>query len=203
MTDTEIREAHACLMDVYEKVQQEFSGLDEEILQDIYFPEQIKEVRKYGDGHTLWAVPSDIDEMMSMMSDTDLVLIIAKFPYLSKNSEFNPHENLANIYSWGRCINNLEEELSDSTSQNFQFWVWQNDCPVHGKSNRDAERNKKRLLHCNQDLKTLMQKQKEVSRRLLTACNEWLRNQGRELSVHVCWQPKKEMDYVIRLLQED
>ena len=204
MTDIEIREAHDRLIDVHERIRREFSDLDEETLLGIYGEEHLSEVHKYGDGHTLRAVPSCVNDLIGILSDTELVLVIAKFPSLSKNSEFNPHENLANINSWRGYIKKKEERWSNSATQKFRFWVWQNDCPVHGKSKgkSTAEANMKRLLCCNPDLKPLIREQKEVSRHLLTVCDEWLRNQGRKLRVCERWTPEKELDSVIKRLQE-
>ena len=202
MTDIEIREAHTRLLDAYERIRREFSELDEGTLLSIYGEKHLSEVRKYGDGHTLWAVPSCIEELMDILSDTELVLVVAKFPYLGKNSEFNPHENLANINSWRKYIKDTEEKLSDSATQIFHFLVWQNDCPIHGKGNSNAEANMKRLLRRNQDLKPLMREQKEVSKHLLTVCDNWLRNQGRKFRVCERWRPDKDLDRVIKRLQE-
>ena len=202
MTDIEIREAHDHLIDVHERIRREFSDLDEETLLGVYGGEYLSEVRKYGDGHTLRAVPSCVGELMDILSDTELVLVIAKFPSLGKNSEFNPHENLANISSWPGYIKEKEEKLLNSAAQSFHFLVWQNDCPVHGKGNSNAEANMKRLLCCKQKLKPLMGEQKEVSKHLLIACDEWLRNQGRKLRVCERWSPRKELDPVIKRLQE-
>ena len=202
MNDAEIREAHDLLIDVHKRIRREFSDLDEETLLSIYGEKHLREVRKYGDSHTFWGAPSCIDELIGILSDTELVLVVAKFPYLGSNSEFNPHENLANINSWREYIKDKKEKLSASETQKFHFLVWQNDCPVHGKGNSNAEANMKRLLRCNQGLKSLMRKQKEVSRDLLTACDEWLRDQGRKLRICERWSPDKELDRVIKRLQE-
>lgn len=202
MTDTEIREAHDRLIGVHDRIRTEFSCLDEEILLGIYGAEYLSDVREYGDGHTLRAVPNCVGELIDILSDTELVLVIAKFPYLGKNSEFNPHENLTNISSWCEYIKKEEEKLSDSETQKFHFLVWQNDCPVHGKANSNAEANMKRLLCYNYDLKPLMREQKEVSRQLLTACDEWLQNRGRKLRVCERYLPEKELDSMIMRLQE-
>ena len=202
MINAEIREAHARLMDVHDNIRCESSGINEEILQDIYVQEQFSEVRKCGDGYTLWAVPSDVNELMDILFDTELVLLVGKFPYLSKNSVFNPHEKLDNINAWRKYINDLRSKLSELQSRQFSFWAWQNDCPVHGKTKSNAEANKKRLLCCVRKLKPLMQEQKEASRLLLTVCDEWLRSQGRALRVCVRWQPEKELDDVIERLSQ-
>ncbi len=202
MADIEIRETHTRLLDVHKRIRREFSDLDEKTLLDIYGREHLSDVRKYGDGHTLWAVPSGIDELIDILSDSELVLVVAKFPYLGKNSEFNPHENLANINSWREYIEDKKEELSDSATQKLHFLVWQNDCPVHDKRNSNAEANMKRLLRCNHDPKPLIQEQKEVSRCLLMVCDKWLRNQGRKLRVCKRWRPDKNLDSVIKQLQE-
>ena len=202
MNDTEIREAHDRLLNVYKRIGQKFADLDEETLLSIYGEKHLSEVRKYGDGHTLWAVPNCFNQMMDILSDTELVLVVAKFPYLGKNSEFNPHEDLTNIYSWHKYIKQKEEKLSGSTTQKFHFLVWQNDCPVHGNRNSSAEANMKRLLRRNQDLKPLIREQKEVSRHLLTVCDNWLRNQGRKFRVCERWRPDKDLDRVIKRLQE-
>ena len=152
VTDTEIREAHKRLMKVHTGIRRVFSDLDETTLVGIYGDEYLGEVRKYGDGHTLWAVPNCIGELMGMLSDTELVLAVGKFPYLGKNSEFNPHEDLANIASWHDEIRSKESELREFPSQQFRFWAWQNDYPVHGRNASRAKVNKNRLLDCNQEL---------------------------------------------------
>ena len=203
MTETVIRSTHVRLMEVHEGIREAFSGLDEEALRDIYTPEHVCEVVRNGDGYTLRAVPSCTDEMMDLVANTELVLIVGKFPYLGKNSEFNPHENLAEISSWRRYIRDLEEELAGTPPQKFSFWVWQNDSPVHGSSGGDAESNYKRLLCCSQELMPLIREQKAISRHLLTACKSWLRTQERELRVRVRWQPSKVLDCVLQRLQED
>ena len=189
-------------MNVHESIRREFSGMSEETLRDIYSPQHFSQVRNCGDGYTLWAVPSDADEIMDILLGTELVLLIAKFPYLGENSVFNPHEKLDNISGWRRCISDLRRKWSEVSSQQFSFWAWQNDCPVHGEWGTNAEANKERLLCRAEELEPLMQKQKDASRLLLTACDEWLRSQGRTLRVHVCWQPKTEVDGVIARLSQ-
>ena len=140
---------------------------------------------------------------MEMVANTELVLIVGKFPHLGRNSVFNPHENLTGILSWRDYIRCKEAELADTPSQKFSFWAWQNDCPVHGNSNSNAESNMKQVLRSNQELTPLIRKQKEISRRLLTACQEWLHTQEREVRVYERWSPEKDLDCVIERLQED
>ncbi len=203
MTDIEIREAHDRLIGVYDKIRTEFSSLDKELLLGIYGEEHLSDVRKYGDGHTLWAVPSCAGKLIDILSDTELVLIVAKFPYLGDNSEFNPYENLTNIQYW--CNKVKLRPKVDSTSEGsiqYHFWVWQNDCPVHGISVERACENRRRLLDENPRLCERMQKQNEVSGRLVTASWEWLRSQGRELKVFVHNSLKTEVHHAISQLKD-
>ena len=130
MTDTEIREAHARLMKVHRGIRGVFSDLDKDTLVGVYGNEHLGEVRKYGDGYTLWAVPNCIDEMMGTLSDTDIVLAVGKFPSLGDGSEFNPHEDLANNKTWQDI---MRKRASEFPPRRFRYWTWQNDCPVHGR----------------------------------------------------------------------
>ena len=201
MTETDIRSAHIKLMEVHEGIREAFSDLGEETIRDIYTPEHISEVLKTGDGYTLWAVPSSADEVMDMVANTELVLVVGKFPKLDKNSEFNPHEKLDKITSWREYIRGRKDKLAGTSPRKFSFWAWQNDCPVHGKSASNAESNKKRLLHSNPDLMQLIRDQKKTSRNLLLACQAWLHDRGRDMRVCVRWQPTKDMDWAIERLR--
>ena len=202
MTESDVRSAHIKLMEIHGSIREAFSDLDDETLRDIYSPEHICEVLKSGDGYTLWAVPCSADELMDMVANSELVLVVGKFPRLDENSVFNPHEKLKRIKAWRWWIRRREQRLAGGTPQKFSFWTWQNDCPVHGKSPSNAESNRKRLLHSNPELMGLIRDQQKTSRLLLLACQAWLHDRGRDMRVCVRWQPTKDMDWAIKRLRE-
>ena len=65
-------------------------------------PELYRQVLEYGDGYTLRSVPSRVDELMDTIAEAELVLIVAKFPLVAKNSVFDPYVNLLDIPYWRR-----------------------------------------------------------------------------------------------------
>ena len=203
MIDTRFRQAYKELMEVHAKIRAKFADIDRDFLGELYTREHLGEVLEHGDGYTLRSIPTCIDEIMNMISDTELVLIVAKFPYLSKNSEFNPHESLTDIHYWRNDVElRTEVGLKGGQVRKFQFWVWQNDCPVH-KNFGKARDNQKRLLdHCPQ-LCQVLEDQRRVSGHFVTACKEWLHVHGRELKVFEHRKLDNEVYFAIKQLRGD
>ena len=208
MTDTEIRQAHARLINIHQEIQVRFPQMGESLIKNLYTvpdsPELYRQVLEYGDGYTLRSVSSNVDELMDTIAEAELVLIVAKFPLLAKNSVFDPYVNLLDIPYWRRKGLQREDTLLNGRLRKFHFWIWQNDSPVHGSSNFDnAQENEKRLLRRSRNLRELIPDQKEASGSLVTACKEWLAARGREMSVFVHNNLETEVDHAIKQLRQD
>ena len=216
MTDREIRHTHDCLMKVNESIWAQFPRLGEKFMKSLYSepnsPELYRQVLEYGDGYTLRSVPSCVGEFIDSISEAELVLIVAKFPLLAKNSVFDPYMNLVDIPYWRRKGLQREDELANGRLRKFQFWIWQNDSPVHGSGSFDnAQAKEKRLLRRSRALRErrsralreLIQDQKDASGRLVTACKEWLAAQGREMTVFVHNNLETEVDHAIKQFRQD
>ena len=199
MSNEEVRQTHAALIELHKKIRGQFAGLDEEVLRRIY-PQHHNEVIEHGDGYTLRSVPNCVDELMDLMVETELVLIVAKFPLLDEKSEFDAHKNLAEIPYW-RCKVKLRMEVG--RSRKFHFWVWQNDFPVHGKNISAARDNSGRLLGHSSQLREMLEKQRRVSGRLVTTCKDWLHDHDRKLKVFEHTNLENEVDRVLERLKKD
>ena len=167
-------------------------------------PELYRQVLEYGDGYTLRSVPSRVDDLMDTIAEAELVLIVAKFPLLAKNSVFDPYINLLDIPYWRRKGLQREDELRNGLPRKFHLWIWQNDSPVHGGGNYDnARANERRLLMRSRGLRESIPDQKDASGRLATACKEWLAAQDREMKVFVHNNLDTEVDHAIKHLRQD
>ncbi len=204
MSFSEIRRTHTDLMDGHQEIKAQFTGLGDEFMADFLGDYDTSELRsqvsEHGDGYTLRSVPSSIDEMVSVTANDDLVLIVARYPSLGEESEFDPHENLANISYW-REYTRLRQDVGHS--RKLHFWVWQGYCPVHGKGLSKARTNMDLLLKIRPQLGQLIPKQKRISEQLLTACKRWLASQDMKLTVITHNNPNEELDSVILRLIGD
>ena len=200
MTDEEVGRAHDAFIDVHKRIREYFAVLDEELLAGLYSHKHCVDVAEHGDGYTLRSVPSCIDELMSLMAESRLVLIVAKFAYLNGRSEFDAHKNLADIPYWR---DDVKLRTEDEQAGKSHFWVWQNDCPVHGKWVANAENKRKRILDMRPQLRDVFEQQRIQSGRLVTACKEWLRARDRKLKVFQHNDLATKVDPVLIQLKED
>ena len=200
MTDQEVGRAHDALIDVHRRIREHFAVLDEELLADLYSHKHYVDVAEHGDGYTLRSVPSSIDELMSLMAESQLVLIVAKFAYLNGRSEFDAHKNLADIPYWR---DDVKLRTEDEQAGKSHFWVWQNDCSVHGEHVRSAEDNRTLLLDRRPQLCEVFERQRIESGRLVTACKAWLRTRDHKLQVFQHNNLDTEVDPALIKLRED
>ena len=196
----EVGRAHDALIDVHKRIREHFAVLDEELLANLYSDKHYVDVAEHGDGYTLRSTPSCIDELMSLMAESQLVLIVAKFPYLNGRSEFDAHKNLADIPYWR---DNVKLRTEDEQAGKSHFWVWQNDCPIHGNRVPNAEDKRTLLLDNRPQMCEVFENQRRESGRLVTACKEWLRARDRKLQVFEHKGLETKVDPALIQLRED
>ncbi len=158
-----------------------------ECLGEFDLPNLRTQLKRYGDGYTLRSVPRRTEQIL----DPDhIVLIVMNSPKLDQDSIFNPHKSLIEIPYW-RDQKNLrcDIRIPDGNLRKLLFFVWQQDCPVHGENDErgrsDPNALKRKKLLCGRlpDMEGLISKQKRKSEGLMMACTEWLASQNRELIV--------------------
>ena len=204
MTDNDIRQVHAELMELHEEIRQEFAQIGRSTLKrylgDFYSPDLRGQIIEHGDGYLLRSVPTCIDDMLSV---DDIALFVMNFPLLDHDSVFNPHTHLATIPYWrdGKALRQ-EAHLDDGSSLKFHFLVWEQVCPTHGEKPARALANRQLVEGQRPKLRRLMQDQVSVSERFIMTFKEWLRGQDRQLVV-LTSALKKQFDPPIAQLIRD
>ena len=70
MTDNDIQQVHAELMELHEEIRQEFAQIGRSTLKrylgDFYSPDLRGQIIEHGDGYLLRSVPTCIDDMLSV-----------------------------------------------------------------------------------------------------------------------------------------
>ena len=190
-TQPKFRQAHVDLLASYEEIREEFADLDDQTLARFlgkYNSAQLRQqVREHGDGYTIRSVPSHVEEIL--LADV-LVLIAMNSPKLDNNSVFSPYSPLTDIHYWSeyRCLR-PEAYLQNGDLVKFQFFVWEQDCAVHGEVNKrgestsNARKNQRFLFNQRPRLRELHSLQEEMSEGFLSSCKEWLRSRDRKLVV--------------------
>ena len=165
---SELLECHEQIVSAYSELP---VGLLDQLLGNLASGPLRRQLRQYGDGYTMRSVPARTDQVTCK---EDVVLIAWKFPLLGERSEFCPCRPLPEIPYWNHLRPTLR--MPDGSVRRLRFLIWQECCPVHGGTIDDALCNRN-LIRCRSpELDGLFDQQAKLSRRLLLAWADWLRD---------------------------
>ena len=177
MSEEAMRSTHDALdrlLDCHRRIAERYcelaEGVIDQLLGDHARGPLRAELKEHGDGYTLRSAPARTGDMDPA---EDVVLIAWKFPLLGRTSEFDPCKSLTEIPYWRDCLDPAPC-MPDGSERRLRFLIWQECCPVHGKTERDA-RDKRDLIRSGApELDGLFERQAELSVRLLEAWAIWL-----------------------------
>ncbi|MYC06055.1 MAG: hypothetical protein F4X57_02580 [Chloroflexi bacterium] len=137
-----------------------------EIYGESYSKKLHREMKRYGDGHSLYGIPMTVKELKG----TDAVVLIGmSSPKLDSESDFNPFTPLHTIPHW-RDDKRLKAQVHSTKSQKeyrLHFMSWQQECEIHGKNDNHARRNRRLLVNRRPVLESILQQERGASREFI------------------------------------
>ena len=145
-----------------------------EIYGESYSKKLHREMKRYGDGHSLYGIPKTIKELKGADA---VVLFAMNSPSLGADSDFNPFTPIPTIHYWRGIESQVRSSKSNAEYQ-LHFMTWQQRCEIHGKDTAQARKNRKLLIREQPRLDALFQREREASIEFLELYKNWLLDCG-------------------------
>ncbi|MCY4529225.1 MAG: hypothetical protein OXD46_09400 [Chloroflexi bacterium] len=164
----------------HQSISREFAGLGNQpiraFLGEFNTPRLRKQVKRYGDGHTLCSLPESIEELKTVDA---VILVAVTSPKLSTESDFNRFTPLHTIPYW-RDGKGLRPQIR---KHRLHFMSWQQNFAIHGVDDAHAHRNYRLLLANSRNLESLFQREREAEIGFINSCREWFDSNGKQMIV--------------------
>ena len=178
--ETRVVTAFEHVKECHRSISREFAGLGNQTLRaflgEFNRSRLRKQVKRFGDGQALCALPESIEELKPVDA---VVLVAVTSPKLSAESDFNRFTPLHTIPYW-RDGKGLKPQLG---SHRLHFMSWQQNFAIHGIDDAHAHRNYRLLLANKPNLETLFRREREAEIRFINSCKEWLDSNGKQMIV--------------------
>ena len=169
-----------CHVDIRKELANVDSSVFKQFFGEFYSDKLLQDLKTYGDGHILYSLPKNVDELNPV---SGVVLIAVTSPKLSSDSDFNPTTPLHTIPYWRNDKRLSQTVRSKQSGREYllHFMAWQQNFAIHGKDDAHARRNYKLLVGKNSNLSGLFQREEELSIKFVKDCKEWLDNNGKPM----------------------
>ncbi len=169
-----------CHVDIRKELVNIDSSVFKQFLREFYSDKLLQDLKMYGDGHVLYSLPKNVEELNSV---SGVVLIAVTSPKLSSDSDFNPTTPLHTIPYWcnNKRLNQVVRSNQSGREYTMHFMAWQQNYAIHGINDDHAHVNYRLLIDNKPSLENLFQRETELSIEFIKRCKEWLDDKGKPM----------------------
>ena len=195
----DLKKCHKAVRKVLARIE---DSVFEEFFGEFYSKKLQQDMKRYGDGHMIYGVPKDYQEIVA----ADAVILFAMTsPKLSANSDFNPTTPLHTIPYWhyGKALRSRVASIKSERDYNLHFLSWMQNVHIHGTDDPHAKRNHRLLVNNAPKLRTLFQQEKEASIEFVNHLKRSLFNEEKKMILITHYSRSRFDEPIVRLKSEN